>query len=132
MPKWHLCKAAFNVKFVFWGKRKYIFPPLCLCALFDTQLLDALEVNPVRGHPAGAKVGHCTKQNHSWNYWINASPSVYVLVKINYIRSEKYSLKITCVLQIATGILQVCDCYGACHLVSNLPDSHQFHLWYKV
>lgn len=60
-----MCKAAFNVKFISWEKRKYVFPPLWLCALFDTQLSDVLEVNPVRGHPAGAKVGHSTNQNHS-------------------------------------------------------------------
>lgn len=59
--------------------------------LFDTQLLDALEVNRGRARPAGAKAGHRTKQIHPWNCWVDAFESAYVLVTLD---PEKYRVLI--------------------------------------
>lgn len=38
------------------------FVHVCHCWMHSS--VDALYVNPVRAHPAGAKVGHCTEQIH--------------------------------------------------------------------
>lgn len=89
MSKVDIDKAAFDIRVFFWG-RENIF--LLFCArvpLFDTGLWDALEVNPVRRHYAAAKVGHCPKQIHFWNYWIQACASVYALAKSMALDPEK-------------------------------------------
>lgn len=54
MSKMHICKAAFNIKVMFWRRMKYVLPPSCPCLLGG-----ALQVNPGR-----AQVGHGTEQMH--------------------------------------------------------------------
>lgn len=57
-------QSSFQYKLSFGGRGSLVFLLCAYGSLFDTQLLDVLEVNPVRAHPAGAEVGRCTKQTH--------------------------------------------------------------------
>lgn len=131
MSKVHIYKAAFDIKFIFWG-RENIF--LLFCAgvpLFDTQLRDALEVNPVRGPCAGAKVGHCTKQIHFWNYWISACASAYALAKSMALDPEKYRVLTSEYGRLLQEPFRCVLCYCVCHLARDACASHEINPWQK-
>lgn len=130
MSKVHIDKAAFDIRVFFW-ERENIF--LLFCArvpLFDTGLWDALEGNAVRGPCAAAKVGHCPKQIHFWNYWIHACASVYALAESMALDPEKCRVvkwPVYCrLLQEAFRSV-----VGLCHLPRSVCASHKTHTWQK-